>query len=134
MFDIPKKRYRHVTTGGVYEIVTRAKQEKDGTEVVIYKALVDGSIWSRPASEFDDGRFVDCTNGLYSVDENRLDSALSVVVYKFLIALDRFRQLERRGTWTGAYVSTEQERKESAATMQQARENLEYELVRSQVK
>lgn len=134
MFDNPKKRYRHVKSGGVYEIVTRAKQEKDGTEVVVYKALVDGSIWSRPASEFDDGRFVDCTNGLYSVDENRLDSTLSVVVYRFLIALDRFRQFERRGTWTGAYVSTEQERREAVVTMQRARESLEDELVRNQVK
>jgi hypothetical protein len=45
-------RFRHYK-GGTYELVTLAKDEADPqTVLVIYKADVDGTIWSRPADVF----------------------------------------------------------------------------------
>lgn len=50
--------HQHVKTGGLYRIVAHGLIEADLTPAVIYQAKRDGSVWVRPASEFDDGRFV----------------------------------------------------------------------------
>ncbi|MFT3803359.1 MAG: DUF1653 domain-containing protein [Burkholderiaceae bacterium] len=50
-------RYRHLKTGGVYEVLTRGLNEADLTPVVIYRNVASGQVWVRSAEQFDDGRF-----------------------------------------------------------------------------
>ena len=50
-------RYRHKKTGGIYVVVTLGKLEGRGTEMVVYLALSDSTVWIRPFDEFADGRF-----------------------------------------------------------------------------
>lgn len=52
------ERWRHVETGDVYRVVTRATQANgDGQIVVVYRNEATGFTWCRPAAEFDhDGR------------------------------------------------------------------------------
>ncbi len=52
------KIYRHVKTGGYYELLDEALNEADLTNVCVYRSLHDGKIWVRPSDEFFDGRFV----------------------------------------------------------------------------
>lgn len=40
-----------------YEIVCFAVQESTLTPVVVYRKCLDGTTWTRPCSEFFDGRF-----------------------------------------------------------------------------
>lgn len=48
---------RHKKTGGVYKIMMLAIQEDTLETVVVYTHTETGAIWTRPASEFFDGRF-----------------------------------------------------------------------------
>lgn len=51
------QRWRHIKTGGVYEvIVDHAYVEADMTAVVVYRGET-GMTFTRPSSEFHDGRF-----------------------------------------------------------------------------
>lgn len=50
--------YTHQKTGKFYRIVNFAIAENTLQPIVIYKGLLDGAIWARPACEFFDGRFV----------------------------------------------------------------------------
>jgi hypothetical protein len=62
------ERWRHVKSGGEYEIVAigrlQVSGELDMAECVVYKSLRGsgdypvGSIWVRPLKDFLDGRFV----------------------------------------------------------------------------
>lgn len=66
---IAKRRYRHVKTGVLYNVLCRANLEKDKTPVVVYQRAKDQAqaankrrafgrqIWVRPLAEFCDGRF-----------------------------------------------------------------------------
>ena len=50
--------WKHKKTGGLYTVLYgQATLEADLSDVVVYRALSDGRIWVRPASEFFDGRF-----------------------------------------------------------------------------
>lgn len=50
---------RHVKTGGVYEVICNAQDEHDRDRtMVVYRNVETGERWVRPASEFNDGRFV----------------------------------------------------------------------------
>ncbi|MCY0388005.1 DUF1653 domain-containing protein [Robbsia sp. Bb-Pol-6] len=49
--------YKHQRTGRLYSVVTRAKLEMSGEEVVVYQSLKSGRIWVRPSAEFFDGRY-----------------------------------------------------------------------------
>jgi hypothetical protein len=49
--------YIHLKTSRPYKIITKARNELDGKELVIYQSIEDGRVWARPASEFFDGRF-----------------------------------------------------------------------------
>lgn len=52
------KKWLHVKSGNVYWVDYVAYNEKDLSPVIIYRSSKgDGLIWSRPASEFFDGRF-----------------------------------------------------------------------------
>ena len=48
---------RHNKTGGVYRIAMLAVDETTLSPVVIYSDVETGTIWTRRASEFFDGRF-----------------------------------------------------------------------------
>ena len=55
-------RYRHVKTGGTYQIVGYARLQSatpicDYADLVLYRSDADGSIWARGRNEFMDGRF-----------------------------------------------------------------------------
>jgi hypothetical protein len=50
-------RYKHVKTGGVYEIVCEAKTEGTGTPVIVYRNVSTSEVWTRPKVYFMDGRF-----------------------------------------------------------------------------
>lgn len=50
--------YRHDKTGGVYEVICNATTESTGELLVIYRNTATGERWARPATEFNDGRFV----------------------------------------------------------------------------
>ena len=52
-----KATHVHKKTGGRYAELFRGTREHDLEPVVIYQATLDSTIWVRPASEFDDGRF-----------------------------------------------------------------------------
>jgi hypothetical protein len=49
--------WRHKKTGGYYTHLYNGVLEADLSEVVVYRAHKDGTVWVRPASEFYDGRF-----------------------------------------------------------------------------
>jgi hypothetical protein len=56
------KRYRHIKTGGTYNVLGEGKMQAsdwgvDMHDVVIYRSERDGSLWVRPLREFHDGRF-----------------------------------------------------------------------------
>lgn len=56
------RRVRHVKRGSEYFIVGQAllqsnKELKDMEQMVVYRAD-DGTLWVRPLTEFEDGRFV----------------------------------------------------------------------------
>ena len=51
-------RWRHVKSGGIYEIIGYGKIEADLTPCVIYRAKGNQQLWVRPKTEFFDGRFV----------------------------------------------------------------------------
>lgn len=68
----PVATHKHLKTGGLYAVLFTGRMQSanwfilradgsdvsiDMTEVVIYRSLGDGSIWVRPKSEFEDGRF-----------------------------------------------------------------------------
>lgn len=67
---IAKRRYRHVNSGVLYNVLCRANMEKDKSPVVVYQRTKDKAqvankrrsigrqIWVRPLEEFCDGRFV----------------------------------------------------------------------------
>ena len=55
---IPTHRHRK---GGLYQELLRGFRETDLEPVVSYKAK-DGTVWSRPVREFDDGRFTSLTD------------------------------------------------------------------------
>lgn len=51
--------WRHVKTGDYYEVIAESHLEVDRKKrMVTYQALKDGILWTRPADEFYDGRFV----------------------------------------------------------------------------
>lgn len=53
------KLFRHVKTGGIYEVVCHATIEKTKEVAVVYRSIDTDIKWVRPLSEFFDGRFVD---------------------------------------------------------------------------
>jgi hypothetical protein len=65
----PVRRVRHKKRGTTYRVLHGAvmqsthwhdhhfKVPADGRTVVVYQSESDGSVWVRPASEFEDGRF-----------------------------------------------------------------------------
>lgn len=48
--------------GGMYRVIARGYQESDQTPVVVYEGR-NGAVWTRPADEFDDGRFTALREG-----------------------------------------------------------------------
>ncbi len=61
------RRVRHVKRGTTYHVLDVARMQTSGPisdmqDVVIYRSEDDGTIWVRPASEFNDGRFIDLDN------------------------------------------------------------------------
>lgn len=52
----PKSRWRHVKSGGVYQVMDVGYLEATLDIVVIYESA-DHITWVRPWSEFSDGRF-----------------------------------------------------------------------------
>ena len=49
---------RHKKTGGLYRVQMIAVDEETKSPVVVYADTDSGLIWTRPAHEFFDGRFV----------------------------------------------------------------------------
>lgn len=50
--------WQHVNSGGLYVVVGEGVlREHDLTECIVYRSLIDGQLWVRPATEFSDGRF-----------------------------------------------------------------------------
>jgi len=50
--------WRHVKTGGIYESLMVALRESDRAPLIVYRNVETGQVWARPATEFNDGRFV----------------------------------------------------------------------------
>ena len=63
--------WHHVASGGKYEIVCYAISEASLIPVVIYKKIGESATWSRPCSEFFDGRFKQVSkNGSTTISNN----------------------------------------------------------------
>lgn len=54
---MPGVRYKHVKTGGFYEVVDIATIEATMELAVVYRSTENGRRWVRPYDEFCDGRF-----------------------------------------------------------------------------
>lgn len=59
--DVLKNRWRHLKRGSEYYEIGRAKLQSgktlsEGESLVVYIAF-DGTLWARPETEFEDGRF-----------------------------------------------------------------------------
>lgn len=62
--DDPAPTHRHVKTGGLYRVLLRNVKLQikpndgiaDMSDMVLYVGA-DGTVWVRPADEFNDGRF-----------------------------------------------------------------------------
>jgi hypothetical protein len=52
------QRLKHLKSGGSYRILYEAKIEATLEDVYVYEALVNHTIWIRPVTEMEDGRFV----------------------------------------------------------------------------
>lgn len=50
-------RYRHIKTGGTYELLSAGEDEHQRVMVAVYRGESDGKVWTRPWNEFFDGRF-----------------------------------------------------------------------------
>lgn len=50
-------RYRHVRTGGTYELLGDAIKESDLSTLALYRCEATGQVWVRPWAQFHDGRF-----------------------------------------------------------------------------
>ena len=46
--------FRHKKTGKVYQYLFEAIAEATVERVIVYKCLGDGSIWTRPKTEFEE--------------------------------------------------------------------------------
>jgi Uncharacterized protein conserved in bacteria len=56
--EFPDKRiYKHLKTGGLYELLVHAKFEDSTRDAVVYRSLENGIAWVRAAALFFDGRF-----------------------------------------------------------------------------
>ena len=53
------RKFRHVKTNGIYELLHEATNETDLTAIVVYRDFVSGKIWTRSAVDFFDGRFLE---------------------------------------------------------------------------
>lgn len=58
--------FKHLKTGGIYELIGEGREEATMNPIVVYRAHVftsgghgDGTLWTRPRAEFYDGRFVE---------------------------------------------------------------------------
>jgi hypothetical protein len=51
-------QWRHLKSGGVYEVVTLGLIEATEERAVVYAGVEGGGTWIRPYDEFVDGRFV----------------------------------------------------------------------------
>ena len=49
--------WRHLKTGGVYQMMMRVTREDDLAELIVYRSTRTGQLWCRPSAEFFDGRF-----------------------------------------------------------------------------
>ncbi len=49
---------QHLKTGGFYRIICLAKIEANLEDAYVYEALINGSLWIRPKTEMEDGRFI----------------------------------------------------------------------------
>lgn len=77
------RRVRHKKRGTTYRVLHGAVMQSshwhdalfrgpsDGRTVVVYQSESDGSVWVRPATEFEDGRFenIEPTPGLAALSE-----------------------------------------------------------------
>lgn len=53
MSEFPIRLYRHLKTGKVYQIIAEsAWVEGTQEQVVVYKSLGDGLVWTRPYEQF----------------------------------------------------------------------------------
>lgn len=50
-------KFKHLKTGGYYEILGTGLLESSKEPMVIYRSLQDGTVWIRSEKEFFDGRF-----------------------------------------------------------------------------
>lgn len=44
--------WRHVKSGGFYQVVIQATQENDGSPLVVYRSVETNVVWVRPLSDF----------------------------------------------------------------------------------
>lgn len=63
--------FRHTKTGGLYLLQMLTTNEADLSVLVTYSDAQTGTLWTRPASEFFDGRFerVISDNGMDGIGE-----------------------------------------------------------------
>jgi len=71
--------WRHLKTGKMYQIVMISTRESDHMVLVSYRDVSSASapIWTRPAIEFYDGRFVRIFPGFMFKDADHLSSSSS---------------------------------------------------------
>jgi hypothetical protein len=73
-------RFRHVKTGGVYQVLCECRREVDDEPMIAYRSEATNVVWVRPKTEFYDGRFA----ALAADDAQRMPKLMGIDADEYL--------------------------------------------------
>lgn len=91
-FETPEL-WTHLKRGGLYLIVFESAtmqfngEHVDNTEMVVYRSVLDGKVWTRPKSQFFDGRFTKMDFRNMTIQEMVTETARAIIRESIQIAM-----------------------------------------------